>query len=88
VTGLLAQTDDPQDLADCIARLARDAALRDVLGQAGRERAVAHYSLEACAAAMLDVYEKAMHRPLSDNTARSTGMPQPRSDGTPQAIRP
>jgi glycosyltransferase involved in cell wall biosynthesis len=86
VTGLLAQTDDPQDLADCIARLARDAALRDVLGQAGRERAAAHYSLDACAAAMLDVYEKAMHRPLSQSAARTRNAQPAAARGAQKAV--
>jgi glycosyltransferase involved in cell wall biosynthesis len=73
VTGLLAGIDDPDDLADCITRVVRDAALRDTLGRAGRERAVTHYSLEACTAAMLDVYQQAMDRPLSKNAAKKRG---------------
>jgi glycosyltransferase involved in cell wall biosynthesis len=63
-TGLLAQANNPIELAAHIERLTRDAALRTALGTAGRRRALAHYSLAACAAGVLRVYEQAMLRPL------------------------
>ena len=43
-----------------IEQLARDPQRRRALGQAGRRRAEAHYSLAACAAGILRVYEQAM----------------------------
>jgi glycosyltransferase involved in cell wall biosynthesis len=63
-TGLLANPDDPADIAACIEQLARDPDRRRQMGQAGRRRAEAVYSIEACADHMLHVYETAMQRPL------------------------
>ncbi|MBI3837574.1 MAG: glycosyltransferase family 4 protein [Planctomycetia bacterium] len=71
VTGLLAKKDDPRDLAACIDRLARDPALRRGMGLAGRQRAEGEYSLAACAAKIVRVYELAMARPLK----RAIGLP-------------
>lgn len=51
-TGLYA--DSPAAWADAIVRLAGDAALRDRMGDAGRRRVEAHYSLDATAAKMLE----------------------------------
>jgi glycosyltransferase involved in cell wall biosynthesis len=65
VTGLLAEPDNPQDLAACIDRLARDPARCRAMGLAGRERALEQYSLAACAANILRVYALAMARPLN-----------------------
>ena len=62
VTGLVAQKDHPQDLADCIQQLARDPRRSRAMGEAGRKRAEAHYSLAACTAGMLRVYGQAMAR--------------------------
>ncbi len=67
-TGLLARSDDPQDLAAQIERLARDPALRMAMGQAGRRRAESLYSLDACAAGVVRVYEQAMALPLTEST--------------------
>jgi glycosyltransferase involved in cell wall biosynthesis len=64
-TGLLAEADHPTDLAARIETLARDAHLRSSLGAAGRRRAEDTYSLAACVAGMLRVYEDAMRRPLA-----------------------
>jgi len=64
VTGLLAAPDDARQMADCVERLARDSALCHSMGLAGRRRAEAHFSIEACAAGVLRVYEQAMARPL------------------------
>jgi glycosyltransferase involved in cell wall biosynthesis len=65
VTGLLAEKDDPRDLADCIEQLVQNPQRRAAMGQAGRKRAESNYSLTACAAGMLRVYEQAMARPLN-----------------------
>jgi len=64
VTGLLAEKDNPHDLAACIDRLARDPARCRAMGLAGRQRALEQYSLAACAANILRVYCLAMARPL------------------------
>src|SRR5262249_2158737 len=63
-TGLVAQKDDPAALAACIEELVRDPARGWAMGAAGRERAIAQYSLSACAEGMVRVYEAAMRRPL------------------------
>ncbi len=69
VTGLLAKTDDPADLAGCIIQLAGDPQRRIAMGAAGRLRAESHFSLAACAAGVLRVYELAMARPLNQSAA-------------------
>jgi glycosyltransferase involved in cell wall biosynthesis len=63
VTGLLAPAGDTAALAQAIERLARDAPLRQRLGQAGRRRAEEHFSLESCVARMADVYRAALAHP-------------------------
>lgn len=65
-TGLLAKNDDPQDLAASIEQLVRDPQRRQTMGLAGRQRSESTYSLEACAAGVLRVYELAMARPVGD----------------------
>ncbi len=72
VTGYLAEPDNPVEIAAYIERLARDCQLRTALGQAGRQRALAEYSLDASAAGMLRVYEQAMERPLGHPSAKGT----------------
>jgi glycosyltransferase involved in cell wall biosynthesis len=52
VTGLLAPPDDPAALADALARLAADPGLRTSLGDAGRDRCAAMFSLDQTAAAL------------------------------------
>ena len=64
-TGLLVPPDDHVAMARAIETLAVDPARRATLGEAGRERALASYSLEACARGVLGVYEAAMARPLN-----------------------
>jgi glycosyltransferase involved in cell wall biosynthesis len=64
VTGLLATPDNAGELATAIEQLARDPAQRQAMGRAGRRRAEERYSLEACAAGVLRVYEMAMRRPI------------------------
>ncbi|MGD9722097.1 MAG: glycosyltransferase family 4 protein [Pirellulales bacterium] len=82
VTGLLAGEDDPADLAACVEQLARDPMRRHTMGLAGRRRAEANYSLAACAAGVLRVYEMAMQRPLDTacptlHEAAASGAPAP-----------
>jgi glycosyltransferase involved in cell wall biosynthesis len=88
VTGLVADKDDPQGLVQGIERLVGDPALRVSLGRAGRERALAHYSLEACTAAMLRVYALAMARPLGVASAAAVSASQSRQLDAQPAIVP
>jgi glycosyltransferase involved in cell wall biosynthesis len=61
-TGLLAQPDQPQQLADLVERLVRDPALRQEMGSAGRALAIGRYSLEAYATGIQKVYALAMEK--------------------------
>ncbi len=56
-TGLLIAPGDPHRFADALESLLRDPALGRTMGQAARARAVANYSLEACARAYEALYE-------------------------------
>jgi glycosyltransferase involved in cell wall biosynthesis len=64
VTGLLAEPNQPAELARCLQQLVRQPQLREAYGIAGRRRAEEHYSLAACCRRMLDVYRMAMERPV------------------------
>jgi glycosyltransferase involved in cell wall biosynthesis len=75
VTGLLADSDDPRALAGCIEQLARDPQRRAAMGRAGRERALSNYSLAACTAGVLRVYEQAMQLPLNQPVAALSSRP-------------
>ncbi|TVR05748.1 MAG: glycosyltransferase [Salinarimonadaceae bacterium] len=57
-TGLLTPARDPARLADALARLAADPALRLALGTAAREDVRAHRALEACVARYEEAYER------------------------------
>lgn len=57
-TGLLVPPGDDVRLADAILRLYRDAGLRERLGQAGRERYLAHFSIEGMGEAVLELYRE------------------------------
>jgi glycosyltransferase involved in cell wall biosynthesis len=72
VTGLLASPDDAEELALCVERLCRDAALRRAMGEAGRSRARRRYSLTRCVEQMAEVYREAMQRPLSASTGAAS----------------
>jgi len=56
VSGLMVPPGDAQALADGIAQLMADVALRQRLGRAGRQRIVEHFSAEAVAAQWEDFY--------------------------------
>lgn len=55
-TGLLAAPGDADALAACIQRLAGDPQLRRRLGDAGRSRALSHFTLDRQAARLLDEF--------------------------------
>ncbi|MFZ5812703.1 MAG: glycosyltransferase family 4 protein [Thermodesulfobacteriota bacterium] len=57
-SGLVAPPSDPAALAGILLRLLGDDALRERLGRAGRERAVADYSLEAMVRAYQDLFDR------------------------------
>ena len=56
-TGLLVKPDS-QELANAILKLLSDKALREKMGQAGREFVSKHFSWEICAEKMLQVYKE------------------------------
>ena len=61
-TGLLVPPSDPAALGAAMGRLAGDAALRERLGRAGRERVGARFGLEAMVDETLAVYRQAVKR--------------------------
>jgi glycosyltransferase involved in cell wall biosynthesis len=58
VTGLLVPPRNPSALADALAALVRDRGLRRRMGQAGRERALRHFSLERTVERTQILYEQ------------------------------
>jgi glycosyltransferase involved in cell wall biosynthesis len=61
-TGILCQDDDPNALSDGMILLAKDSALRQRLGQAGREKAVRCYGIERAVKETEWVYRHLMSR--------------------------
>jgi glycosyltransferase involved in cell wall biosynthesis len=55
-TALLVDMDDAESLAARIARLSQDAAMRESLGQMGRQRVIHHFSIAANVAAHQSLY--------------------------------
>ena len=62
-TGLLVPPDDPAALANAIARLTADRALRWTLGEAGRRRYLARFTADAMADAMTRWMESLLREP-------------------------
>jgi glycosyltransferase involved in cell wall biosynthesis len=62
-TGLLVESDDVDGLVAALARLRDDGELRARLGAAGRERALASYTVEHMAAAYQRLWEQVRRRP-------------------------
>ncbi len=65
-TGLLVPARDPTALAEAVEALLRDAEQRTRFGEAGRARAVKHFSAETCARAIADVLVDAANRKRRD----------------------
>jgi glycosyltransferase involved in cell wall biosynthesis len=59
-TGLLVAPENPQPMADAIVRLIDDPALRDSLGDAGRQRFLDNYTVTRMAKATMDVYRQTL----------------------------
>jgi glycosyltransferase involved in cell wall biosynthesis len=59
-TGLLANPDDPEDVAEKVVRLLRDEALAARLGNAGRQRAEELFSIEAAVRESQAFYEQCL----------------------------
>jgi glycosyltransferase involved in cell wall biosynthesis len=71
VDGLLAEPDQPQDLAQKLERLIRNPSLRAEMGSSGKRRAHDQYSIAVCTKRLIDVYRMAMSRPLGAAAARA-----------------
>lgn len=72
-TGLLSPLGDVRALRDNLARLLDDAALRVRMGQAGRARYEARFTLERCFGSTLEVYRAAAAAPLAVPRRVATG---------------
>lgn len=72
-TGLLAAPNDANGLAEKIQVLLESPGLRAKFGAAGRARAEANYSIEACSRGVLRAYEEAMAHPVG----LTSGVSQP-----------
>lgn len=59
-TGLLAQADDPEDLARCIRKMIADAALRTATGQQARRHAETEHDISTQVRRTMDVYRERM----------------------------
>jgi glycosyltransferase involved in cell wall biosynthesis len=64
VTGLLVPPEDPAALAAALGRLIRDRGARQRMGEAGRTRALAEFTVEQMAERTLDVYGRLLARPI------------------------
>jgi glycosyltransferase involved in cell wall biosynthesis len=69
VTGLLVPPADAAALADAIARLMNDAALRRRMGEAGRARIEEHFTWRQTALKTAALYEEVLSRSLSPQPA-------------------
>ena len=61
VSGLLVPPADPARLAEAIARVLQDSALRQRLGAEGRRRIEARFASRTIAAELLERYRAALH---------------------------
>ncbi|HEV2973125.1 MAG TPA: glycosyltransferase family 4 protein [Pirellulales bacterium] len=77
VTGLLVPAGESATMAAAIMRLVNDPPLRTRLGVASRQRAESHYSLETCAAGILQAYEEAVKCPVGRPALSLASHPSP-----------
>jgi len=75
-TGLVVPAGDPVALAAALNRLLDDEPLRAKMGEAGRRRAVALFSVERMVSSVLGVYESVLRAPGMARSGRS-GVPAP-----------
>jgi glycosyltransferase involved in cell wall biosynthesis len=68
VNALLVQPDDPEALADAIARLARDAALRAQFGAAGRQLVESEFSSDRIGREIVALYDRLLQRRTKDSS--------------------
>ena len=69
--GVLVAPRDAEALADALSGLVRDPQRRSALAQAGTERAVEAFSIERCAAAIVEIYRSATAAPRAPVPLRS-----------------
>lgn len=60
ITGLVVPPKNPRAIADAIARLSNDAALREKMGAAGRKRVEQEFTVDKMVARVMQVYENAL----------------------------
>jgi glycosyltransferase involved in cell wall biosynthesis len=90
VTGYVVPPLDPQAIADAALRLVGDAALREGMGRAGRQRALECFSLETCAQIYVEAYDYALRRRgrpgvLADNESTPVTGPLAQAGGASRA---
>jgi glycosyltransferase involved in cell wall biosynthesis len=68
VNALLVPPDDPEALADAIARLARDAALRAQFGAAGRQLVESEFSSDRIGREIVALYDRLLQRRTKDSS--------------------
>jgi glycosyltransferase involved in cell wall biosynthesis len=69
-TGFVVPAADPPALAAALLKLAGSPSLRQSLGEAGRKRLVAHFTLEACVAQYRALYDELLVSPQTANARR------------------
>jgi glycosyltransferase involved in cell wall biosynthesis len=75
VSGLLAQPQSVEAIAQAVVRIASDAQLRDRLGVAARERAMANFRIEESVRTTEDVFESVIARRTGNRTLRVPSAP-------------
>jgi L-malate glycosyltransferase len=65
VTGRIVRREDPTALANALEGLVLDPALRQRMGEQGRQHVVTHYQWHTCVVQMQEVYEKLLARALA-----------------------
>lgn len=71
-TGFLVTPDSPEEMADAIARLVADRALRDDMGRAARERFLREFEFEAFYRGMWTVYDEVLRSRSSNAVTQSS----------------